>query len=226
MTGTLCGGGTWKFHGTLAVLRHFLENLKILYTPKKNSKQNSVAVFFDWIPGSYGFFPGRSKSSSFQFSPKKKRHVHLLEPTSQRPNPPGLSSWTFLKGDFSAAGGHVDVCPTIKPKSSYNLKWLRESFTDSQKKGVKVIGYRSCCFFVSTMIFFAIRKGTCLFFLLFLYTIYIIPRDLHEVFSMTLVLFFSKLKNRIKQLNEKKNDDCYLMITAGICIDDKSQPFF
>lgn len=94
VTGILCvGGGTpWKFHGPSLRFKFISINLKILYTPKK--QDNPVAVFFDWIPGSYGFSQVDPSHLHFSFPPKKKRHVHLFGANFFRPNAPGLSSWT------------------------------------------------------------------------------------------------------------------------------------
>lgn len=62
----------------------------------------------------------------------------------------------------SAAAGHVDVCPTIKPKSSYNLKWLRGRVSlIPKKKGVKVIGI--VFFFDVTLKNFCEAKALVLF---------------------------------------------------------------
>lgn len=162
MTG-VCGGGTWKFHGTLAVLRHFLENLKIFTLKKK--QQNSVAVFSTGFLDPMGL-RGRSKSSSFQFSPQKKRHVHLFGTNWNAQTRQG-SLWTFLKGEISRCRtcGRMSYHQTeVQPQS----EMAAGEFHWFPKKRCE--GYRYCLFFDVTLKIFCDSQRH-LFFLLLLYII-------------------------------------------------------
>lgn len=146
---------------------------------------------------------GRSKSSSFQFSPQKKRHVHLFGTNWNAQTRQG-SLWTFLKGEISR-------CRTCG-RMSYHQTEVQlqsemaagEGFTDSPKKGVKVIG--SVVFFDVTLKNFCEAKALVLFI--------VAIHNYHNCkISMKSLVWHWCCSFQINESNQttqrKKADDCY-----------------